>query len=375
MINKKRLIKLTRKLIQIDSQNPGSNEVLIASFIKDYLWQNLGVRVKIYEFKKRRPNLVVTLPGNKKHSLLISPHLDTVPAGTGWSKPPFSGKICKGRIYGLGATDCKGNLASAIEVINSLVEDKVTLGYNLILAATADEESGSQAGLIPLLERKILKPDAALILDADEFNIIITQKGLLHVKVKIQGRRAHGAYPWLGVNAIDIALKILQDLKKRKVSHPKDKYLKPATINIGTIRGGDKVNIVADWCEFELDFRFLPRDSAREILRYLNNVARKYTRRFKVEIEGIQKPYCINREHPLVKYLSLAMQRCKVQARLKGSQGATVITFFQDKNIPAIATGFGQEGCAHSVDEYVEIGSLYKGALVLETFLKLCHFN
>jgi len=374
MINKNRLVKLTQRLIQINSQNPGSDEFQIARFLKDY-FAKAGLRAKIYEFKKRRTNLVATLKTNKqKHSLLISPHLDTVPAGTNWSIPPFSGRIYKDRIYGLGATDCKGNLACAIEALNSLIEDRVVLGYNLILAATADEESGSSLGLIPFLEKGILKPDAALILDADEFNIIITQKGLLHLKVKIQGKRAHGAYPWLGINAIDIAIHILKDLKVHKISRLKNRYLKPATMNIGTIRGGDRVNVVADWCEFELDFRFLPGDSAAEILKYLKSVIRKYTDKFKIEIEGIQKPYCIERNHALVNYLIKAMQGLKVRPQIKGSEGATVITFFQNKNIPAIATGFGKEGCAHSVDEYIEIESLYKGALVLERFLKLYHF-
>ncbi len=373
MINKNRLIRLTRKLIQIDSQNPGSDESRIAGFIGDYL-SRLGLKPKIREFKKRRSNLLVTLRGNNENSLLISPHLDTVPAGSGWSMPPFSGRIYKNRIYGLGATDCKGNLACAIEVMNSLVEDRAVLGYDLILAATADEESGSALGLIPLLDKGILNPDAALILDADEFDLIITQKGLLHVKVKIQGKRAHGAYPWLGVNAIDIAIGILRELKSRRRSYFKNKYLRPGTMNIGTIRGGDKVNVVADWCEFELDFRFLPHDSAGEILRYLKRVIRKYTPRFEIEIEGIQKPYYIDRDHQLVNYLSLAMQRMKIKPRIKGSEGATVITFFQNKNIPALATGFGAQGCAHSVDEYVKVESLYKGALVLERFLKLYHF-
>lgn len=374
MINKNRLVKLTQELIQINSQNPGSDEFQIAKFLWDYLF-GLGLKAKIYEFKKRRLNLVATLKiNNQKESLLISPHLDTVPAGTNWSIPPFSGRIYKNRIYGLGATDCKGNLACAIEALNSLIEDKVVLDYNLIFAATADEESGSYLGLIPLLEKGILKPDAALILDADEFNIIITQKGLLHLKVKIQGKRAHGAYPWLGINAIDIAINILKDLRACKISRLKNRYLKPATMNIGTIRGGDKVNVVADWCEFELDFRFLPGDSAEGILEYLKRVIRKYTAKFKIEIESTQKPYCIKRNHALVNHLIKAMQELKVKPQIKGSEGATVITLFQNKNIPAIATGFGKEGCAHSVDEHIEIESLYKGAFVLERFLKLYRF-
>ncbi len=185
MVNKKRLIKLTQSLIQINSQNPPGDESRIAGFVSGYL-KKLGLKAKIYVFKKKRANVIASLGGhNKNHSLLITPHLDTVPAGRSWHFKPLQGKIRKGRIYGLGATDCKGNLAVAMEVMNSLIEDNIILDYNLIFAATSDEESGSKFGLIPLLDKAILRPDAAVVLDADEFDIIIAQKGLIHLKVKI----------------------------------------------------------------------------------------------------------------------------------------------------------------------------------------------
>jgi succinyl-diaminopimelate desuccinylase len=382
MINKNRLIKLTQNLIRIDSQNPPGDESRIGKFVKNYL-DNLGVKTKIYEFKKKRANVVAVLEGgNKKYSLLLTPHLDTVPAGKNWRFRPFKAALHKGKIYGLGATDCKGNLACGLEAINSLVEDKIVLDYNLIFAATADEENGSGLGLIPLLNKGILKPDVAVVLDSDDFAIVVTQKGLIHLKVEIQGRRAHGAYPWRGINAIDIAIKILKELKAKKFAYAKNKYLKGPTLNIGTIKGGDKVNIVADWCEFELDIRFLPGMSEKEILKDLKNIIQKHTRKFsplisgiplkagKIEIEGIQKPYKIEEAHTLVGSLIQAIKNIGQRPRIKGSEGATTITFFQNKNIPAVATGFGSLGCAHSVDEYVRIDNLYKGALVLEEFLK-----
>lgn len=385
MVNKKRLIKLTQKLIQINSENPPGDESKIAAFVKNRL-DKLGLKTKIYEFKKKRSNVVALLSGrNKKHRLLITPHLDTVPAGESWHFRPFQGKICAGRIYGLGATDCKGNLASSLEAINSIVEDGIVLDYNLIFAATADEESGSGLGLLPLLDKGILNPDAAVVLDSDDFNIIITQKGLIHLKVKIQGRKAHGAYPWQGINAIDIAIDILKELKAHKFIYTKNKYLRPPTLNIGTIKGGDKVNVVADWCEFELDVRFLPGMSEGAILKYIQGIIQKHVQKFsrksgmpqnaaKIEIEGVQKPYGINKNHYLVKYLISAAKKLKVQQRIKGSEGATTITFFQEKNIPAVATGFGSAGCAHIADEYVKIDNLYKGAMVLEEFIKIYRF-
>lgn len=381
MINKDRLIRLTRQLIRIDSQNPPGNERRIGCFLKNY-FEHLGLKVQTYEFAASRTNVIVTLGGKKKAgSLLITPHSDTVPAGKSWTIDPFGGTMRKNRIYGLGSTDCKGNLAVSMEVIRSLVEQETPLGYNLIFAATADEESGSALGLKPLLEKRILRPDAALVLDADDFNIVVAQKGLIHLKVKISGRKAHGAYPWLGVNAIDAALQAIKKIQAYKFSRTRDPFLKGPTINIGTIKGGDKVNVVADWCEFELDIRFLPGDSAKMILQGVRNILKDSVRNFsrrsgiplgagKVEIEGVQQPFSIAAGHKLVECLAQAMRFLKIKPVLRGSEGATVISFFQEKKIPSLATGFGVGTCAHMADEYARIDNLYKGALLLENFLK-----
>jgi acetylornithine deacetylase/succinyl-diaminopimelate desuccinylase-like protein len=192
----------------------------------------------------------------------------------------------------------------------------------------------------------------------------------MHLKIAVEGKRAHGAYPWLGTNAIDIAIDIIRELRGFKYAYKKNKYLKPPTMNVGTIRGGDKVNVVADWCEFELDFRFLPGMSGEGLLKDIKNIITKHAKKFKIESEGIQKPYFINEEHPLVANLVVSLKKMKIPPVIRGSEGATVITFFQDKNIPAIATGFGREECAHVDNEYAGIDGLYRGAQVLENFLK-----
>jgi succinyl-diaminopimelate desuccinylase len=125
MISKKRLITLTRQLIHINSENPPGDESKIAEFVKNYL-NALGIKAKIRQFKKGRSNVIAIIKGrNIKKSLLITPHLDTVPAGKSWKKDPFGARIEKNKIYGLGATDCKGNLACALEAINSICEDKI----------------------------------------------------------------------------------------------------------------------------------------------------------------------------------------------------------------------------------------------------------
>ena len=375
MINKKRLIKLTQDLVRINSENPNGNEYEIACWIKRYLGR-IGITARLYSFSPKRTNVLATVAGkDKTKSLLITPHLDTVPAGTAWKSDPFEATIKNNKMYGLGTTDCKGNLACALEVINSLAEEKIKLGYDLIFAATANEESGSEFGLISLLDKGILNPTVAVVLDADDFEVVVTQKGLIHLKIVINGRKAHGAYPWLGVNAIDIGLGILMQLKRLKFCSVRNKYLKPPTMNIGTIKGGDKVNVVAPSCEFELDFRYLPGMSAVDLLKQIRKIVRKHAKKFAIEIEGIQKPYNIYETHPLVRGFQSAGEKIGITCPVRGSEGATVITFFQDKSIPAIATGFGCEGMAHMADEYVKVDNLYKGSLILEEFLKSYKFS
>ena len=375
MINKDRLITILTKLLQINSANPPGNEVVVADYVARDL-KAIGLDIKIYSFAKNRPNVVATLKGTwprakaARQALLITPHYDTVPFGEGWKFDPLGAQIHKGRIYGRGASDDKGNCAVGMEALHSLVEDGVRLQRDIVFAATADEETGSKLGIIPLLQKGILRPKAALITDSEEFDAIIAQKGLFHSRVQIFGKKAHGAYNWLGVNAIEIAARVINRLKKHQFKYKKHPLLVPPTKNIGTIRGGDKVNMVADFCEFALDIRYMPGMKAEEILKEIKGIIAKETKDFKVIIDDSQKPYGIDPEHPFVKTYVDTCRKMGFKANLKGSQGATVITFFQDYGIPAFSTGWGSHGVIHANDEYAEVKTLHNGAKVLEAFIK-----
>ncbi|MBF0523051.1 MAG: M20 family metallopeptidase [Candidatus Omnitrophica bacterium] len=375
MINRSRLIKLTQKVISIDSQNPPGNELSLGRFVAEDM-KSLGLDVKVISFAKNRLNVLATLKGvgardqAKKEALLITPHMDTVPMGKGWKFDPLGGQISGGKIYGRGASDDKGSLAASMEVMRSLVEDKVKLQKDVIMAATADEETGSQLGILPLLEKKILRPGFALVLDSDEMDAIIAQKGLIHFRIQIFGKKAHGAYNWKGINAIEIAAKVIADLKNMPLKHKKHPLLRPPTVNIGVIKGGDKVNMVADFCEFSVDLRYLPGMNPKNILSQVKNVVRQQTNKFKIVIDDLQLPYEIDSRHPSVAAYVKTAGRMGSNAILKGSEGATVITFFRKHKIPAFATGFGASGTAHTTDEYIRINTLYNGTKILEEFIK-----
>ena len=375
MINKQRLIKLTRKVISINSENPPGNELALAKFIEKDM-RSLGLHVKTYTYVKNRPNIVATLKGTlpranaAKEAILLTPHCDTVPIGKGWKYKPLGGRIRNGKLYGRGASDDKGNLAGCMEVMRSLVEDKVKLGKDVIMAATVDEETGSHYGIIPLLERGVLKPKLALVMDSDEFDAIIAQKGLIHSRIQIFGKKAHGAYNWRGVSAIEVAARVITKLKKIKWKHKKHPMMHAPTMNVGVIHGGEKVNMVCDLCEFALDTRFVPGMNPADILKRIRAVIKAETNKFKIMVDDLQMPYEIDRKHPFVKTYLRTIRKMGYKATVKGSEGATVMTFFKKHKIPAFATGFGAHGTAHTNDEYIFIRSLVGGTKVLEQFIK-----
>ncbi len=374
MISDKRLIRLTQKILSFNSENPPGNEFELSQFIEEDM-RGLGLSVKVKSFEKGRPNVIATLKGAlprkqaQKHSILITPHFDTVPIGKGWTRDPLGKDIVGDKIYGRGASDDKGNTAVCMEVMRSLVEDGVQLNHDLIMAATVDEETGSQKGIVPLLNEGILKPGYALILDSDEYHAVIAQKGLMHFRVKIFGKKAHGAYNWLGVNAVEIASAVIAKLKTMKFEYKKHSLLRAPTLNIGTIRGGDKVNMVADFCEFSVDMRFLPGTSHQKLLEKVKAVIAAHAKHFKIEIDDVQQPYEIDPKHLFVKTYVDELKAMRIRAGLKGSEGATVMTFFQKHRIPAFATGFGAHGTAHTTDEYARCSVIIKGARLLERFL------
>ncbi len=375
MINKERLIKLIQRTLAIDSQNPPGNEIEIADLVVKEM-RPLGLDVEVVTYKLNRPNVIATFKGSlpralaSKEALLLTPHTDVVPVGTGWKHDPFGKDIVGGKIYGRGASDDKGNLACAMEAIHSLVEDGYRPRKDIILAATADEETGSHHGIKPLLNKGVLDPRLALVLDSVDYDTVIAQKGLFHSRIQVFGKKAHGATNWRGVNAVEQAAEIIRRLKAHEFKFKKHALLNHPTVNIGTIKGGDKVNMVADFCEFSVDLRYMPGMDPKQVIALVKAIARSVTPNYKMIIDDLQMPYEISAKDPFVRAFLRSARAVGQKARLKGSDGATVISFFQHHGIAAFATGFGKSGTLHANDEYAEIKTLYHGTCLLERFIK-----
>ncbi|MFH1767962.1 MAG: ArgE/DapE family deacylase [Candidatus Omnitrophota bacterium] len=369
MAQRQEVIRLIQELIRIDSQNPPGSERKISLFIKDYL-KKIKVKASLYEYKKNRTNVVCRIESIKsRKTLLVTPHTDTVPATGKWLYPPLSGKINKGRIYGRGATDCKGNVAVALSVIKKIRQGNIRFNnLDLIFAFTADEESGSEFGIKPLL--KDLKGiDYGVVLDSDEFEIIVAQKGLFHLRVELFGKEAHGAFPQRGINAIEKGVFALSEILKTKLSPKTHPLLERPTINIGKFEGGDKVNIVAGYAYFDIDIRLIPSMKRKDIIRKIERVVRKHIDKYKITVLAAQDPIEIDRDNLLIKTLQHTLRKNNIRPKLKACFGATVINFLTDRGIGAFAFGFGSRGTAHTKNEYVKANNLSKGCNVLLDYL------
>lgn len=366
MINKKRLLNILKDTVSVDTQNPPGNERDLAQRLKKYL-KKFGITASIKEFYPRRSNLVFRLKSKKgKKTLVVSPHLDTVPADSPlWNTDPLKLKLKKGKAIGRGTSDCKGNLAALLEALIALRQDKILENLDIVFCATADEETGSHQGLIPLLKHKSVKGDFWLVLDSDGFDIVVCQKGLLHLSIGVQGQAAHASVPHLGRNAIHEACRAIEGLYSKKFKYKKNPLLAAPTVNVGTIKGGVKTNVVSPSCSFTLDIRYLPGMKYGDIMKDVKKVLKKHCKKFKLRVDAHQMPVSIEPQNFWIDSLRAVLKKKKVPSRLKGSEGATVMRILKDYGINSFSFGFGKGGQAHKDNEYAVFADIYKGAGVL----------
>ncbi len=347
-----RVVKIASRLVKQRSENPPGDERTVAEELEKIFREN-GVEFERIVYGEKRVNLIAkTGEGGKR--LLYVVHSDTVPAGGGWEFDPFGAVIREGRLYGRGAQDDKGQAACAIE---AMLRVKERVDGELWVAVTADEEAGGEFGLKRLLKEERIDADAAVLVDAGKDVIDVAEKGPLWLKLKARGKSAHGAYPERGENAI---MKMVSALKKLEGLELEGEHelLGKATLNVGTIRGGEKTNMVPESCEVTVDLRLLPGQSKEEAVESV----KKRVKEIEVEEVAFMEPCEMEKESNIVKALSQAMEDVAGKAELKGVSGCTGLTLLP---FPAVATGFGPD-VAHSANEYINLDDLERGASVLE---------
>ena len=284
---------LCQSLVRTPSENPPGDTTALAAQIEAFLAALPGVKVQRVVAKDKAVNLVARLPfAHPGRRLLMNGHLDTFPAGDGWTRERFGGEFESGRLYGRGACDMKAGLAAMLMTAKLLAEEPAGLAGELVLAFVSDEETGGIWGTQYLLANiPEAGGDAMLSADAGSPNVVrFGEKGQLWIEVTARGKSNHGAHAHLGENAIVLllrALDVLRTLESLPVPIPGDvlaamREAKPlseaisgagefdtlthVTVNLGTISGGIAVNIIPDLATARADIRFPPGLTLKEIL-------------------------------------------------------------------------------------------------------------
>jgi acetylornithine deacetylase/succinyl-diaminopimelate desuccinylase-like protein len=316
---------LLSQLIQINTTNPPGNEAAAAKFIQENLKSD-GLTSEIIESAPGRGSIITKLKGtNQKPSLLLLGHIDVVAANPAeWSIPPFEGKVKDGYVWGRGAYDMKGMVACELMALKLLKRNNIPLKGDVLLAATADEESGGEAGAGYLLRNHKEKVWAPYVINeggglavpskkGNVFTVQTAEKGILWFKIKAKGTPGHGSMPNMADNAISKMNKVISVFSSYQakvefiptlrqymaeigkfnddVAEPFQKMLanpdksealldeleakgemlaqeiKPRikmTITPTIINGGVKANIIPSECEATFDCRVLPGQSVDE---------------------------------------------------------------------------------------------------------------
>jgi acetylornithine deacetylase/succinyl-diaminopimelate desuccinylase-like protein len=205
---------LLSDLIKINTTNPPGNETQAAKYLAKTL-ENEGFQCEVLESSPGRGNIITRLKGTgEKPSLLLLSHLDVVAANPKeWSVDPFSGLVKDGFVWGRGAMDMKSMTTMEVMVMKLLKRNNVKLKGDVILAATADEEKGGEAGAGWLVRNHPEKVRAEYVINEgggqavpvngkNVFTIQTAEKGILWFKVKAKGRPGHGSVPGAADNAI-----------------------------------------------------------------------------------------------------------------------------------------------------------------------------
>ena len=364
------LVDLLSRLVSAPTENPPGNEALAAAELETFFTKH-DIRFERHEAEPARTN-VIAYVGSGGKRLLLAGHLDVVPAGDGWTTPPFEPVMRDGRIYGRGTADNKGPTAS-IAMAAACLNACFRLNGAVLVAGVADEECGSALGMEYLLREGKIQTDYAIIPDVcgNMEKIDIAEKGVLRVEIVSHGHQAHGSTPEKGVNAIGNLVALLDKVRQSDVPSAEHRLLTPSTLNLGMIQGGAAPNIVPATASAVLDIRFLPGQTTDDFVRWLRSLAEKTTEeipdaKFDIKQTGLHPATEVPEDNPLVKIIQDATRELAGrEASIAGIGGATVTKQLISRGIAAVGFSTGDAGVAHMADESIAIDDLVTFAKVI----------
>ena len=337
-------IALLQQLIAIPSFS--REETAVADFLERY------IEISGFVVSRKENNIWMLSPGfdSSRPTILLNSHIDTVKPVDGWVRNPFSPMIENGKLFGLGSNDAGASVVSLLQTFFFLTRKQQA--YNLIFAASAEEEVSGKNGLESLL-KELPKIDFAIVGEPTNMQLAVAEKGLMVLDCTSTGKAGHAARNE-GENAIYKALKYIEWFKNYKFQK-QTHLLGPVKMTVTQINAGTQHNVIPDKCEFVVDVRSNEMYSNEEILAEIkSNVACEVKAR-SMRLSSTATPL----EHPVVK-LGLGMNLA--------AYGSPTLSDQALMPFPSIKIGPGDSARSHSSDEYILTTEIGEG---IETYIKL----
>lgn len=368
------LIEFFRELVMIPSFNKKEQEV--AAHLCEGLKQRGLDDVMIVGPAPDRPNVVAYLRGEEDGpTFTFNGHMDVLAVQNeeGWKHPPFAGEIEDGKLYGRGTVDMKSGTFSPFFAGLVLKKMGLPIRGKVCFTAVCDELISGDEGVIYLIKSGIIKKehedDFGLNCEPTDLRDMNTStKGVLRADVRVVGKGAFNARPYLGINAIDKAAKFIQAVQDldHKIGHDPEwvhPLLEPRTVSVATIRGGEQSNMVPDNVTMTVTRRMHPGEEKEACLQdYLDIIDRLHEEdpEFVAELhpwKQYRPPAEVPQETPVIAAVAKALKLVNgTEMQLVGSEGGTDASHVVAMTgIPMPVFGPGNFKLLGTEEEYIDL--------------------
>ena len=341
----------------------GKPNAPIVSYVKEYFIRHGATVVELPGPEGDRSNLFASFGPLDRPGLILSGHMDVVPAGgSGWTSDPFVLRRDGQRLYGRGTTDMKGFLAAAMAIVPEVAGER--LERPLHFAFSYDEEVGCKG--VPHMIEKIPSlcalPFGCIVGEPSGMTPILAHKGKAAARVSVEGTAGHSSRPDLSLNAIhalsDLLAKAVAQSESLQTADRNALFTPPySTLQVGIVNGGQALNISPQHAAFEMEVRAIPGvPPAGLFAPVLEMTADLEAKGFKVTAEQIAEypGMALPADSELAALMTAATGREAVKAVSYGTEAG----LFEKLGIPSIICGPGDIDRAHKVDEYVLLSEL-----------------
>jgi acetylornithine deacetylase len=380
-----RIKAILAELVGFDTVSDKSNLALI-DYVEAYLATHDVSAQRIMDPTGQKAALWVTIGPADKPGIVLSGHTDVVPVtGQSWSHDPFALVERDGRLYGRGAVDMKGFVATCLALVPEMTRAKLTAPIHL--AISYDEEVGC-IGVRPLLSevnKLQVKPLACFVGEPSLMQVAIGHKGKHALRAIIRGEAVHSSLAPQGVNAVEYAADLIAEIRRRArqiaAGGARDTlYDVPFTTLLSSVvQGGTALNIVPDRCELQFEARGLGVQESKQVTdgivawvrAELEPAMRQGHPDCGVDFEEIVDYPALDLadSHPLVTFAKTLAGR---NSHVKVSYGTEAGLFVAMADIPSVVIGPGAIAQAHKPDEFIEIAELERCAEMIERLIAQC---